>query len=188
MRKTHQLRHTESKRIGRRFGLSAAVFGIASVAVVVGTATAGLLSSQSAPHATVHSASHVSSHVSSHGAITGAARTTADTKAEISSTYSGGHLMAADPSGGYWTVNWVGAVTPHGGAPTLGSPAASGIKVAKPIVGMAATPDGQGYWLVGTDGGVFSYGDAKFYGSTGAIHLNQPIVGIAATQIGRAHV
>ena len=25
---------------------------------------------------------------------------------------------------------------------------------------MAATPDGQGYWLVGSDGGIFAYGDA----------------------------
>jgi hypothetical protein len=49
---------------------------------------------------------------------------------------------------------------------------------------MAATPDGQGYWLVAGDGGVFSYGDAKFYGSTGGIHLNQPIVGMAATADG----
>ncbi len=34
-----------------------------------------------------------------------------------------------------------------------------------PIVGIAATPDGGGYWLVASDGGVFSYGDAGFYGS-----------------------
>jgi len=31
---------------------------------------------------------------------------------------------------------------------------------------------------------VFAYGDAGFYGSAGAIHLNQPIVGIAATPDG----
>ena len=54
----------------------------------------------------------------------------------------------------------------------------------KPIVGMAATPDGGGYWLVGSDGGIFSFGDAQFYGSTGGIHLNQPIVGMAATPDG----
>ena len=30
----------------------------------------------------------------------------------------------------------------------------------KPIVGMASTPDGRGYWLVASDGGIFSYGDA----------------------------
>jgi N-acetylmuramoyl-L-alanine amidase len=53
-----------------------------------------------------------------------------------------------------------------------------------PIVGMAATHDGSGYWLVGSDGGIFSYGNARFFGSTGALRLNAPIVGIAATPSG----
>jgi hypothetical protein len=30
---------------------------------------------------------------------------------------------------------------------------------------MASTPDGGGYWLVAADGGVFSFGDAGFFGS-----------------------
>ena len=38
----------------------------------------------------------------------------------------------------------------------------------KPIVGMAATPDGNGYWEVASDGGIFAFGDAKFYGSRAA--------------------
>ena len=42
-----------------------------------------------------------------------------------------------------------------------------------------ATPDGAGYWLVASDGGIFAYGDAQFYGSTGATALNSPIVGMA---------
>ena len=50
----------------------------------------------------------------------------------------------------------------------------------KPIVGMALTPTGNGYWLVASDGGIFSFGDATFYGSTGAMTLNQPIVGMGA--------
>jgi hypothetical protein len=49
---------------------------------------------------------------------------------------------------------------------------------------MAATPDGGGYWLVASDGGIFSYGDATFEGSTGAIALNKPIVGVVATRDG----
>jgi N-acetylmuramoyl-L-alanine amidase len=53
-----------------------------------------------------------------------------------------------------------------------------------PIVGMAATPNGGGYWLVASDGGIFSYSDAQFYGSTGSLHLNAPIVGMAATPSG----
>jgi hypothetical protein len=38
-----------------------------------------------------------------------------------------------------------------------------------------------GYWLVANDGGIFSFGNAGFFGSTGNIHLNQPIVGMAST-------
>jgi hypothetical protein len=44
---------------------------------------------------------------------------------------------------------------------------------------MASTFDGKGYWLVASDGGIFSFGDARFFGSTGAIHLNKPIVGMS---------
>ena len=44
---------------------------------------------------------------------------------------------------------------------------------------MAATPDGGGYWLVGSDGGIFAYGDATFEGSPGGTALNKPIVGMA---------
>ena len=49
----------------------------------------------------------------------------------------------------------------------------------QPVVSMAVTPDGGGYWLVAADGGIFAYGDAAFYGSTGGTHLNQPVVGMA---------
>ena len=49
---------------------------------------------------------------------------------------------------------------------------------------MAATPDGGGYWLVASDGGIFTFGDARFYGSTGSLVLNKPIVGMAATPDG----
>ena len=49
-----------------------------------------------------------------------------------------------------------------------------------PIVGMAAMPDGGGYWLVASDGGIFSFGDADFFGSMGG-QPHAPIVGMAAT-------
>ncbi len=39
---------------------------------------------------------------------------------------------------------------------------------------MASTPDSNGYWLVASDGGVFAFGDASFYGSMGGKHLNAP--------------
>ena len=50
-----------------------------------------------------------------------------------------------------------------------------------------STPDGRGYWLVASDGGLFAFGDAGFYGSTGALVLNQPVVGMAATPDGRGY-
>jgi hypothetical protein len=52
---------------------------------------------------------------------------------------------------------------------------------------MAATPDGQGYWLVASDGGVFTFGDATFFGSAAGVHLNQPVDGIEATPDGRGY-
>ncbi len=39
-----------------------------------------------------------------------------------------------------------------------------------------------GYWINATDGGVFSFGNALFYGSTGGMRLNQPVVGMAGTR------
>lgn len=40
------------------------------------------------------------------------------------------------------------------------------------VVGMAATSDGKGYWVVGADGGIYAVGDAVFAGSTGAgVHV-----------------
>jgi hypothetical protein len=50
----------------------------------------------------------------------------------------------------------------------------------QPIVGMAPTPSGQGYWEVGADGALFAYGDAAAVGSTGARNF-KAIVAIAAT-------
>jgi hypothetical protein len=50
----------------------------------------------------------------------------------------------------------------------------------------AVTPTAppNGYWLVASDGGIFSFGDAAFYGSTGAMALNKPIAGMAASPDG----
>ena len=55
------------------------------------------------------------------------------------------------------------------------------------IVGIAPTADGNGYWLAGADGGVFSYGDAKFFGSMAGLPLNKPIVGIVSTADGNGY-
>jgi hypothetical protein len=52
---------------------------------------------------------------------------------------------------------------------------------------VAQTPSGNGYWLAAADGGVFTFGDAKFYGSLANVHLDKPIIGIAATPDGKGY-
>ena len=50
-----------------------------------------------------------------------------------------------------------------------------------PIVPTATTDPAPGYWLVGSDGGIFSFGAAAFYGSTGGLALQRPVVGMVPT-------
>ena len=57
---------------------------------------------------------------------------------------------------------------------------ASSLPLNAPIVSMAVDPVTGGYWLVGKDGGVFSYG-APFFGSTGSLRLNQPVITMSST-------
>jgi len=52
---------------------------------------------------------------------------------------------------------------------------------------MAANPGGDGYWLVGADGGIFSFGSAGFYGSAGDLALAAPVVSMAATPNGQGY-
>jgi hypothetical protein len=56
-----------------------------------------------------------------------------------------------------------------------------------PVVGMAARPDGAGYWLTTTEGSVYAFGDAHFFGSGAAAGMAGPVVGIAATDDGRGY-
>jgi hypothetical protein len=77
------------------------------------------------------------------------------------------YLCTAGP--GYDGPTGVGS--PAGGAPPLPPP----------------PPPAYGYWLVASDGGIFPFGSASGYGSTGAMPLNQPIVGMTPTASGRGY-
>jgi len=59
---------------------------------------------------------------------------------------------AAAPDGGYWLASAGGDVTAFGGATFSGSPAASSLHLARPVVAIAATPHGRGYWVACADG------------------------------------
>ena len=66
-----------------------------------------------------------------------------------------------------------GGVFNFGSAKFLGSTYSYGITglsgshpLNAPVTGLISTPNGNGYWLVGADGGVFNFGSAKFLGSS----------------------
>jgi hypothetical protein len=63
----------------------------------------------------------------------------------------------------------------------------STLTVTAPVVGMASTPDGGGYWIVDAAGGIAPRGDAGFYGSFAGKPLNAPISHIVATPDGKGY-
>ena len=46
-----------------------------------------------------------------------------------------------------------------------------------PVQSLVPDRDGSGYWLVASDGGIFTF-EAPFYGSMGDQHLNRPVTGM----------
>ncbi len=60
-----------------------------------------------------------------------------------------------------------------------------GITTGTPTVGIAPTLSGNGYWLVGSDGGVFAFGNAGYHGSLpGSGGAASAVVGIEPTTSG----
>ena len=75
----------------------------------------------------------------------------------------------------------IGAGAAPATAAPPGAPGAPTTAVAAATGGAPATAGPAAYWLAATDGGVFTYGGARFAGSAGAVPLRQPIVAMAAT-------
>ncbi len=77
-------------------------------------------------------------------------------------------------------VTATGSWRPTAASSTTAMPASTARPVPSPSTSRSsacwARPDGGGYWLVASDGGIFSYGDAVFNGSTGGLALDAPIV------------
>ena len=106
--------------------------------------------------------------------------------------------MAATPGdAGYWLATSDGGVFAFGDAGYYGSVPGLGLgpagpgpgrRLSAPIVGMAATPDGGGYYLVSEDGGVFAFGDARYYGTCAtAKSCGAPAVAIVTDASGRGY-
>jgi peptidoglycan hydrolase-like protein with peptidoglycan-binding domain len=77
-----------------------------------------------------------------------------------------------------------GMVYAFGSAGFYGS--TQNLTVANPVVAMAPTASGNGYWLVGSDGAVYSF-HAPYFGGINGFHLNAPVVGITATPSGKGY-
>lgn len=100
--------------------------------------------------------------------------------------------MASGVAGAATTAPWHGpspGVMDNGTVLTVdtNSGVAAEIHLNAPIVGRAFTPNRNGEWLVAADGGVFTFGSAKFYGSMAGKHLNAPVVGMASTPNGHGY-
>lgn len=108
---------------------------------------------------------------------------------EPGGTTPGGTTPGGPGGGGGFTAAGLRGVTATGDAVSFGAATVYGSPgpLNQRIVGAATTVSRNGYFLVSTDGGVFSFGDARFYGSTGSIQLNSPIVGMAATPTGNGY-
>ncbi len=102
---------------------------------------------------------------------------------------TGGTLYGLDPATGA-TVQQVsvGGQANHFPTPSVGdglllAPSTDQVYAFSGSFGLPGppSPPNSSYWTVASDGGVFSFGNAQFHGSTGALTLNSPIVGMATT-------
>jgi hypothetical protein len=75
---------------------------------------------------------------------------------------------------------WTGSSTP---TPTPAPPLTPG-GLAGPVVGIAATPNGSGYWLTNAAGDISTHGSAVNYGSLAGTTLAAPITHIISTPDG----
>ncbi len=85
-----------------------------------------------------------------------------------------------------WTIGLAGALVGIMTVVALPSsasavPTSASNSSAPATASRSATPDGKGYWEVASDGGIFAFGDAGYYGSMGGQPLAKPVVGIAST-------
>jgi cell wall-associated NlpC family hydrolase len=90
---------------------------------------------------------------------------------------------------GYWLLGADGSLAVHGRTPQLAARLRPTVPVdaADPVVGMAATPDGRGYWTVTGRGVVRAFGVAEPLGEPGPEYLEAPVVAITATPDGTGY-
>jgi hypothetical protein len=94
--------------------------------------------------------------------------------------------IAVTPTGtGLWVFTSFGHVRAVGTAISLGGVDAA---LNGDVVAAVPTRSGRGYYHVGTDGGVFAFGDATYHGSMGGRPLNAPVIGLIPTPGGGGYL
>jgi cell wall-associated NlpC family hydrolase len=82
------------------------------------------------------------------------------------------------------TMTYLRSVYNYDGAMRFWGPGATSGGLVTPAVGMASTPNGNGYWLADASGGVSAYGSAVDYGSMAGHRLNAPIAHVVSSSDG----
>ena len=93
---------------------------------------------------------------------------------------AGNATILSDTSGAV-TVSLPSVPSPIGVDITVTTPNGTSAVVPADRYAFGTPHTGLGYWLSASDGGIFAYGSAQFYGSMGGRPLNKPVVGIAVT-------
>jgi SpoIID/LytB domain protein len=94
-----------------------------------------------------------------------------------------GYAVGTDHGQGQWT--WEKILAHYYSPATLESLPGGSPSPSTPVTPPPAS--GSGYWLTDSQGDVFAFGSAPTHGSMGGSHLNQPIVGMAATPTGAGY-
>lgn len=104
----------------------------------------------------------------------------------------GGGVFAVDSSGDLYTgngANYLGGISQLN--PNLPPGGSNTVHLVSPIINVVLFEGGPtsekahasgavgGYYMIASDGGVFAFGSAPFYGSIGGHVLNKPVVGMA---------
>jgi hypothetical protein len=87
---------------------------------------------------------------------------------------------------GYYIVLADGTPQAHGNVPDLPAPSGA-VQPGEVPVGVAARPQGDGYWIALRSGRVVAVGGARHAGDAAALPLNRGVVGIAATATGEGY-
>jgi hypothetical protein len=96
----------------------------------------------------------------------------------------GGAIALANANDSFAADARANSVRAIGGAPSLGPN--PGLQLHQSFVGLAPASH-RGYWVAAADGGVFSFGDARFFGSASGYPLSGKIIGIAPMPGGRGY-